>query len=67
MAMGGRPLLLDVIHHLPIGGMQNGQVALINTIPCERVRHAVLCADDFSDFRYRIQSPDVDVVDSHRC
>jgi sugar transferase (PEP-CTERM/EpsH1 system associated) len=61
-----RPLILHVIHHLAIGGMENGLVNLINNMPAARYRHAVLCVEDYSDFRLRIQRPDVEVIALHR-
>ena len=56
------PLICHVIHHLVIGGMENGLINLINHLPANRYRHAVLCIEGFSDFRQRIQRPDVDVI-----
>src|SRR5438477_9758290 len=56
------PLIVHVIHHLFIGGMENGLVNLINRIPPDRYRHCVVCAEDFSDFRDRIERPDVEVL-----
>lgn len=60
------PLVLHALHHLVIGGMENGLINLINHLPAERYRHAVLCIEDFDDFRDRIQSPDVEVIPLHR-
>ena len=57
-----RPLILHVIHHLVIGGMENGLVNLINHLPEDRFRHAVACVEDFSDFRQRIARTDVEVL-----
>ena len=37
------PLVLHVIHHLVVGGMENGLVNLINRMPPQRFRHAVAC------------------------
>ena len=56
------PLVLHVIHHLVIGGMENGVVNLINTMPESRYRHAVACIEDSSSFRERIRRPGVEVV-----
>jgi sugar transferase (PEP-CTERM/EpsH1 system associated) len=56
-----RPLILHVLHHLVIGGMENGMVNLINQLPQQRYRHMVACIEDYSDFRNRIQRPDVEV------
>jgi sugar transferase (PEP-CTERM/EpsH1 system associated) len=57
-----RPLILHVLHHLVIGGMENGLVNLINHLPADRYRHMVACIEDYSDFRNRIQRADVDVL-----
>lgn len=55
------PLVLHVIHHLQIGGMENGLVNLINAMPYSQYRHAIACVEDYSDFRARITRPDVAV------
>ena len=64
--MRARPLVLHVIHHLRIGGLENGLVNLINHMPAQRYAHAIACVEDFSSFRDRITRPDVDVVALHR-
>lgn len=56
-----RPLILHVIHHLLMGGMENGLVNLINNIPESKYRHAIACIEDYSDFRNRIICPNVEV------
>ena len=61
-----RPLILHVIHHLYIGGMENGLVNIINTMPADKFRHAIMCVEDYSDFRDRIQRNDVEVIAVHR-
>lgn len=60
------PLIAHVIHHLWIGGLENGLINLINRIPPERYRHAIICMDDFSDFRDRLQRDDVQVLAIHK-
>lgn len=68
MATGGddRALIVHVIHHLVIGGMENGLVNLINRLPEASYRHAVICIDDHSAFAERIRRGDVEVIDLHR-
>ncbi|MEP6913849.1 MAG: TIGR03088 family PEP-CTERM/XrtA system glycosyltransferase [bacterium] len=61
-----RPLIVHVIHHLVVGGMENGLVNLVNLLPANRYRHAIVCADDYSDFRHRIRDPDVSVYAMHK-
>lgn len=58
-----RPLVAHVIYHLGIGGLENGLVNLINTIPADRYRHAVICLAGHSDFANRITRNDVDLFD----
>jgi sugar transferase (PEP-CTERM/EpsH1 system associated) len=57
---------MHVIHHLIIGGMENGLVNLLNNLPEDRYRHVVVCIDGFSDFRQRIRRADVDVISLDR-
>ena len=66
MTADPRPLILHVIHHLVIGGMENGLVNLINRMPQEYLRHAVACIEDYSDFRQRISRADTEVFALHR-
>ena len=46
--------------------MENTLVNLINELPQASFRHAVICIEDHSDFRFRIQRDDVEVVSLHR-
>ncbi|MEO8523689.1 MAG: TIGR03088 family PEP-CTERM/XrtA system glycosyltransferase [Caldimonas sp.] len=66
MSASPRPLVLHVIHHLVIGGMENGLVNLINHMPASRYGHAIACIEDFSSFRDRIKNPEVEVFALHR-
>jgi sugar transferase (PEP-CTERM/EpsH1 system associated) len=56
------PLIVHVIHHLGVGGMENGLVNLINHIPPDRYRHAIVCLKGYSDFRKRITHESVDII-----
>jgi sugar transferase (PEP-CTERM/EpsH1 system associated) len=60
------PLVLHVIHHLATGGLENGLVNLVNTMPRAAFRHAIACVEDYSAFRDRIADPDVEVVALNR-
>jgi sugar transferase (PEP-CTERM/EpsH1 system associated) len=57
----GVPLIAHVIHRLDVGGLENGLVNLINRIPAERYRHAIICLTDFTAFRQRLERGDVPV------
>lgn len=60
------PLIVHVVNALRAGGLENGLVNLINRLPQDRFRHAVVCLTDFDDFARRIQRPDVPVVALHK-
>ena len=60
------PLVVHVIYRLAVGGLENGLVNLINRMPRERYRHAIVCIDDYTDFRLRIQREDVEVYALHK-
>lgn len=64
--MPDRPLVLHVIHHLRMGGLENGLVNIINHMPPAAYRHAIACVEDYSDFRARIRHADVEVFALHR-
>ena len=57
------PLIAHVIHRLEVGGLENGLVNLINHIPEDRYRHAILCMKGYSDFSARIRRKDVLLID----
>lgn len=60
------PLIVHLIFRLAIGGLENGLVNLINRMPSHRYRHAIICLTGSSEFRNRIGSPDVPVLDIHK-
>jgi sugar transferase (PEP-CTERM/EpsH1 system associated) len=55
------PLIAHVIYRLDVGGLENGLVNLINRIPADRFRHAIICLTDFTAFRQRLARGDVPV------
>jgi sugar transferase (PEP-CTERM/EpsH1 system associated) len=58
-----RPLILHVVYRFAVGGLENGVVNLINRLPHERWRHAVVALTDVSDtFRQRVRRDDVQYV-----
>lgn len=56
------PLIAHVIYRLDYGGLENGLVNLVNRMPRERYRHAIVCLAGYSAFRARITRDDVEVV-----
>ncbi|MBE3024660.1 sugar transferase [Janthinobacterium sp. BJB1] len=63
-AAGGdaRPLIVHVIHQLDVGGLENGLVNLLNHLPPERYRHAIVCLKNATAFRQRLTAPGVEVI-----
>ncbi|MDP1639269.1 MAG: TIGR03088 family PEP-CTERM/XrtA system glycosyltransferase [Candidatus Nitrotoga sp.] len=51
------PLIVHIIHHFGVGGMENGIVNLINHMPPGRYRHAIVCLTGYSEFRQRLHQP----------
>ena len=54
-----RPLICHIIFRLGIGGLENGLVNLINGLPEERYRHAIVCLTEATEFKNRIHRNDV--------
>ena len=57
-----RPLILHVMYRFDTGGLENGVVNLINHMPPEAYRHAVLALTEVTDFSRRITRTDVEFV-----
>ena len=62
-----RPLVMHVLYSFDVGGLENGVVNLINRLPKDRFRHAVValahCAPDFCR---RVQRDDVAFISLHK-
>ncbi|MFZ2294209.1 MAG: TIGR03088 family PEP-CTERM/XrtA system glycosyltransferase, partial [Polaromonas sp.] len=57
-----RPLVLHVMYRFDTGGLENGIVNLINHMPPDAYRHAVLALTEVTEFRQRIQRSDVEFI-----
>lgn len=55
------PLVVHVIYSLGVGGLENGLINLINNMPRDRYRHAIVCLHRSTDFAKRIQGSDVSI------
>src|SRR5262249_23984262 len=60
------PLIAHIIHRLAVGGLENGLVNLINNMPPERYRHAIVCLTNYTDFRERIRDKHIPIVALHK-
>jgi sugar transferase (PEP-CTERM/EpsH1 system associated) len=57
-----RPLVLHVFYRFDVGGLENGVVNLINHMPEDAYRHAILALTEVTDFRKRIRHADVEYI-----
>jgi sugar transferase (PEP-CTERM/EpsH1 system associated) len=55
-----------VVYRFDVGGLENGVVNLINHMPADAYRHAVVALTDVTDFRRRVQRDDVEFVALHK-
>lgn len=61
-----RPLVMHLVYRFDTGGLENGVVNLINEMPPDTFRHAVVALTDVSSFAQRIRKPDVEFVSLHK-
>ena len=47
--MNSAPLIVHVVHRFSVGGLENGVVNLINNLPSDRWRHAVLALTEIDE------------------
>ena len=57
-----RPLVAHVLYRFDTGGLENGVVNLINRLPADRFRHAVIALTEITEFSHRIQRDDVQLI-----
>lgn len=57
-----RPLIAHVMYRFDVGGLENGVVNLINNMPVEAYRHAIISLTEITDFRHRIKRDDVQFI-----
>ena len=62
-AAPGVPLVAHVVFRLDVGGLENGVVNLVNRMPADRYRHAIVCLAGYTDFHRRIERRDVPIFD----
>jgi sugar transferase (PEP-CTERM/EpsH1 system associated) len=57
-----RPLVVHVFYRFDVGGLENGVVNLINHMPVDAYRHAIIALTEVTDFRQRIERDDVQFI-----
>ena len=66
VARDERPLVLHIVHRFAVGGLENGVVNLIDRMPAQAYRHAVLALTEVTDFRHRIGRDDIGFFALHK-
>lgn len=62
-----RPLIAHVLYRFDTGGLENGLVNLVNRLPHERFRHAIVALDRIEpSFASRVLRPDVHFAALHK-
>lgn len=57
--IGEAPLVVHVVHSFEMGGLQNGLLNLLDGLPPQRYRHAVVSLTGLSGFERRLRRDDV--------
>ena len=57
-----RRRILHVVYSFSIGGLENVIVQLINRLPADKYEHIVLSLTTISDFKNRVERPDVQFI-----
>lgn len=63
---GPVPLLVHVVHSFEMGGLQNGLLNLLDRLPAQRYRHAVVSLTGLSGFERRLRRDDVRFYALHK-
>ncbi|MCQ8180317.1 TIGR03088 family PEP-CTERM/XrtA system glycosyltransferase [Methylomonas sp. SURF-1] len=59
-------LIVHIIYRLGVGGLENGLVNIINKLPAQSYRHAIICLTESTDFSQRIGRADVEIFQLHK-
>jgi len=57
-----QPLICHIVYRLDYGGLENGLVNLINTMPQGAFQHVIISLTEITDFAQRITCDDVELV-----
>jgi len=60
------PLVVHVIYALRTGGLENGLVNIVNRMPADRYRHAIICLTDAGEFAERITAKNIQIIELHK-
>ncbi|MEO7497830.1 MAG: TIGR03088 family PEP-CTERM/XrtA system glycosyltransferase [Massilia sp.] len=55
-------LVVHLVHQLDVGGLENGLINLIQHMPPERYRHAIICLKDYSAYHAHLKTRGVEII-----
>ena len=61
-----RPCIAHVVYRFDVGGLENGVANLVNHLPAELYRHAIVALTEVTDFHERIRRNDVQFFSLHK-
>jgi sugar transferase (PEP-CTERM/EpsH1 system associated) len=61
-----RPCIAHVVYRFDVGGLENGVVNLVNHLPPDSYRHAIVALTEVTDFHERIRRDDVQFFSLHK-
>ncbi|MGH8177836.1 MAG: TIGR03088 family PEP-CTERM/XrtA system glycosyltransferase [Steroidobacter sp.] len=61
-----RPLIAHIVFRFDYGGLENGIVNIVNSLPAGEFDHAIIALTESSEFSSRIRRPDVRVFSLHK-
>jgi sugar transferase (PEP-CTERM/EpsH1 system associated) len=64
--MRNSPLIAHIIYELGTGGLENGLVNIINRMPQERYRHAIICLTSSGKFAQRLTREDIEIIELNK-
>jgi sugar transferase (PEP-CTERM/EpsH1 system associated) len=60
------PLIAHLVYRFDVGGLESGILKLIEYIPAEKYRQAIVCMADYTDFRHQISRRDIPIFAIHK-
>jgi sugar transferase (PEP-CTERM/EpsH1 system associated) len=65
-AVGARALVAHIVFRFDYGGLENGIVNIVNSLPASEFDHVIIAMSEVSDFKARIRRSDVRVIALHK-
>lgn len=60
------PHIAHIVYRFDTGGLENGVVNLVNNLPHKKYRHTIVALTEITEFKNRINRPDVSFIALHK-